>query len=76
MHTRHFPFTSMLLKDKSDGGKVVQVIFVHESYFMVNIEVIEDVLQVNIDNRTQIGLIKVVETVQEVANAIVVGIAA
>ena len=76
MHELCFPLASIFLKEKSDGVKIIPVIFVREPYFMVCVDIVEDVLQGIIDNRTEIGWIKVVETVQEVANIIVVEVTA
>ena len=44
VHKRCFLLPLFFLKDKSDGVKIVPVIFVHETGFMVSIEVVEDVL--------------------------------
>ena len=54
MHKLHFPFVSILLKEKSDGVKIVPIILAREPHFMVSIEVVENVLQVITDNRTEI----------------------
>ena len=67
-----FPLASIFLKDKSNGAKIVPVIFAYEPHFMVRVKLFEDGLLGIIDNRTKIRWIKVIKTVQEVVNVIVV----
>ena len=65
MHEFCFPLATIFLKDKSDGVKIVPVIFVHEPHFMVRVEIVEDVFQGIIDTRRD---------VQKVDNVIVFGV--